>query len=128
MRQVWARASPSSMQRAGVEPGSSPPAPNTWISRPIRPTRTRFSRRWRFQTRHGESATRRRPRSRTMKLIERMREGVIISDGAMGTELQRAGLPLGESGEAWALDHPEVLQSIHEAYLAAGSDLILTNS
>ena len=63
-----------------------------------------------------------------MNLIEKMREGVVVGDGAMGTELQGAGLPLGESGEAWALQHPDVLQAIHEAYLAAGSEVILSNS
>jgi 5-methyltetrahydrofolate--homocysteine methyltransferase len=63
-----------------------------------------------------------------MNLLERARGGVVIGDGAMGTELQRAGLPVGEPGEAWALRHPGVLQAIHEAYLDAGSDVILSAS
>lgn len=63
-----------------------------------------------------------------MTLLERAHAGVVIGDGAMGTELQRAGLPIGECGEAWASAHPDRLQAIHEAYLAAGSEVILTNS
>ena len=63
-----------------------------------------------------------------MTLLERAHAGVVIGDGAMGTELQRAGLPIGECGDEWALRHPDVLQAIHQAYLAAGSELILTNS
>jgi 5-methyltetrahydrofolate--homocysteine methyltransferase len=63
-----------------------------------------------------------------MSLLEQARAGVVIGDGAMGTELQRAGLPIGECGESWALAHPDRLQAIHEAYLAAGSEVILTNS
>ncbi len=63
-----------------------------------------------------------------MTLLEQANAGVVIGDGAMGTELQRAGLPVGECGESWALRHPDRLRAIHQAYLAAGSDLILTNS
>lgn len=63
-----------------------------------------------------------------MTLLERARAGVVIGDGAMGTELQKAGLPVGECGDAWALSRPDAIQAIHEAYLAAGSELILTNS
>jgi 5-methyltetrahydrofolate--homocysteine methyltransferase len=49
-------------------------------------------------------------------------------DGAMGTELQRAGLPPGECGELWNLTHPERVQAIHESYLAAGAEVLLTNT
>jgi 5-methyltetrahydrofolate--homocysteine methyltransferase len=49
-------------------------------------------------------------------------------DGAMGTELQRAGLPTGESGELWNLTHPDKVRQVHEAYLAAGADCLLTNT
>jgi 5-methyltetrahydrofolate--homocysteine methyltransferase len=53
---------------------------------------------------------------------------IVIADGAMGTELQRAGLAIGESGEQWVLDHPDRLHAIHAAYVAAGSQAIITNS
>lgn len=53
---------------------------------------------------------------------------IVVGDGAMGTELQRAGLPIGEAGERWNLEHPERLQTIHAAYIAAGSEAVTTNS
>jgi 5-methyltetrahydrofolate--homocysteine methyltransferase len=52
----------------------------------------------------------------------------VIVDGAMGTELQLAGLGLGECGSAWNLDHPERLIAIHSAYIEAGCDAVITNS
>ncbi|HEX7486205.1 MAG TPA: homocysteine S-methyltransferase family protein [Vicinamibacterales bacterium] len=53
---------------------------------------------------------------------------VVIGDGAMGTELQRAGLAIGECGDRWNLEHPDRLGAIHAAYIAAGSEAIITNS
>ncbi|MCX6551728.1 MAG: homocysteine S-methyltransferase family protein [Acidobacteria bacterium] len=53
---------------------------------------------------------------------------VLVADGAMGTRLQAAGLPVGRGGDRWNLEHPEAVEAIHRAYVAAGSDIILTNS
>ncbi len=52
----------------------------------------------------------------------------VVADGAMGTELQRAGLAVGECGDRWNLEHPERLAAIHAAYIEAGCDAIITNS
>jgi methionine synthase I (cobalamin-dependent) len=49
-------------------------------------------------------------------------------DGAMGTEIQRAGIAPGESYEAWNLTHPDQIQSIHQAYVDAGARVLLTNT
>ena len=53
---------------------------------------------------------------------------VIILDGATGTELQSRGVPM--HGFAWsaaALDtHPETVRDVHEDYVRAGADVILT--
>src|SRR6266536_1585742 len=55
---------------------------------------------------------------------------IIILDGATGTELQRRGVPM--HGFAWsaaALDtHPETVRVVHEDYIRAGADVIITNS
>jgi homocysteine S-methyltransferase len=55
---------------------------------------------------------------------------VIILDGATGTELQRRGVPM--HGFAWsaaALDtHPETVRTVHEDYIRAGADVIISNS
>lgn len=62
-------------------------------------------------------------------ILERLASGkVIIADGATGTMLQAAGLPAGLPGEAWVLDQPEVIRTLHRAYLEAGSELILTST
>jgi 5-methyltetrahydrofolate--homocysteine methyltransferase len=54
--------------------------------------------------------------------------GIIILDGATGTELQRKKLPAGMAPELWNLQNPEVVKQHYRAYVEAGSDAILTNS
>lgn len=62
-------------------------------------------------------------------LLERVSGGeVLISDGAMGTFLQAKGLKPGECPESWCLSHPDVVRGIAEAYIAAGADVVETNS
>jgi len=62
-------------------------------------------------------------------LTERLAQGdILISDGAMGTFLQARGLQPGECPEDWCISRPEVVKEIHEAYLAAGADILETNS
>jgi 5-methyltetrahydrofolate--homocysteine methyltransferase len=53
---------------------------------------------------------------------------VLLMDGAMGTELQRAGLQPGECGELWNLTHPEKVLAIHQAYVDVGAEVLLTNT
>jgi len=60
-----------------------------------------------------------------VKLIEKE---VILLDGAMGTELFKAGLPLGHCPEAWNEENPEAVARIHRSYFSAGSRAVLTNS
>lgn len=54
------------------------------------------------------------------------RSSIYILDGAMGTMLQRHGLS-GDS-EMFNLTHPDIIRSIHEEYIAAGADIIETNT
>lgn len=61
-------------------------------------------------------------------LLEAIRERVLLGDGAMGTQLQCAGLEPGGCGEAWNIDHAERLLEIQKAYVDAGSDCLLTNT
>ena len=61
-------------------------------------------------------------------LLEAIQERVLLCDGAMGTQLQNAGLEPGGCGEAWNVDHPERLLKIQTAYVEAGSDCLLTNT
>jgi 5-methyltetrahydrofolate--homocysteine methyltransferase len=52
----------------------------------------------------------------------------VITDGAWGTELQARGLPLGAFPESWNLSHPERVLEVAQAYVRAGSRVILTNT
>jgi len=62
-------------------------------------------------------------------ILEKLASGaVLVADGATGTMLQAAGLPTGLPGEAWVLEAPEQILALHGAYLAAGSQLILTST
>jgi len=53
---------------------------------------------------------------------------IIVGDGAMGTLLQAAGLERGACGESWNLEKPDAVVKIHQYYVDAGSDFILTNT
>ncbi|BCU83060.1 methionine synthase [Polycladomyces abyssicola] len=69
-------------------------------------------------------------------LSERMKEKILILDGAMGTMLQNACLTAEDfGGEAYEgcnemlnLTRPDLIQSIHEVYLEAGADIVETNT
>ena len=52
----------------------------------------------------------------------------LLADGAIGTMLQAAGLPVGEAPERWTRDKPDVVRDLARQYAAAGSDLIYTNT
>ncbi len=51
---------------------------------------------------------------------------VLVSDGATGTNLQKAGLTAGAAPEDWVIDFPDRLVALHRAFVEAGSDLVLT--
>ncbi len=55
-------------------------------------------------------------------------KGPIIFDGAMGTSLQSAGLPLDNPPENWNLTHPQKVRDIHISYVEIGVDVIETNT
>jgi len=62
-----------------------------------------------------------------MDFTTRLKEGpVLVADGAMGTLLQSAGLPIGKAPEAWLLEQPDAVAGVHRAYVDAGAELILT--
>ena len=52
----------------------------------------------------------------------------LLADGAMGTNLFCLGLTGGACGERWNLDAPRKVASVHEGMVAAGADIILTNT
>jgi 5-methyltetrahydrofolate--homocysteine methyltransferase len=54
--------------------------------------------------------------------------GILIADGATGTNYFDMGLASGEPPESWLLDAPEKVADLHRRFVEAGSDIILTNS
>ena len=54
--------------------------------------------------------------------------GTFILDGGWGTQLQLRGLVIGEHPDLWNLSNPDKVQEVAEAYIQAGSDIILTNT
>lgn len=56
------------------------------------------------------------------------KERVLLLDGAWGTEFFQRGLMPGSSPDEWNLTHPEIVQEITRDYLAAGAQVILTNT
>lgn len=71
------------------------------------------------------------------KLIsEQVKSKILLLDGAMGTMLQAENLTAEDFGgeeyegcnEYLSITHPEIIQKIHEKYLAAGADIIETNT
>lgn len=63
-----------------------------------------------------------------IQFLERLKNEILISDGAMGTMLQTVGYPPGACPEEWGISNQEKLQSIHRSYLDAGADILLTNT
>src|SRR5579859_5710952 len=59
---------------------------------------------------------------------ERLATQVLVCDGAMGTMLHAGGVSLDRSLPELNTSHPRLVRSIHRAYIAAGADIIETNT
>jgi 5-methyltetrahydrofolate--homocysteine methyltransferase len=62
------------------------------------------------------------------RLLDAVRERILLTDGAMGTQLQAAGLESGDCGDLWNLEHPDRVLAIQRRYVEAGSDCLITNT
>ena len=63
-----------------------------------------------------------------MNLPDELETRVVCGDGAMGTLLLAAGVPLDRCFEELCLTEPDRVRSIHEDYIAAGARVIETNT
>lgn len=61
-------------------------------------------------------------------LSELLRNGPVVTDGAWGTQLQARGLGVGDFPDSWNLTHPKKVAEVAQAYVNAGSRVILTNT
>jgi homocysteine S-methyltransferase len=65
---------------------------------------------------------------RGREFLSRLREEVLIGDGAIGTMLSERGFGRDTSFERLNLTHPEILRDLHQAYLDAGAEVLETNT
>ena len=52
----------------------------------------------------------------------------LMADGATGTNLFAMGLQTGDAPEMWNFEHPERVRQLHRQFIAAGADIVLTNT
>lgn len=55
---------------------------------------------------------------------ELVKKGPVLLDGATGTNLQKAGMPVGVCPEQWILENSEVLIDLQKRYVEAGTDIL----
>lgn len=56
---------------------------------------------------------------------ELVKNGPVILDGATGSNLQNAGMPVGVCPEQWILEHPQTMIDLQRAYVEAGTQILL---
>jgi methionine synthase / methylenetetrahydrofolate reductase(NADPH) len=61
-------------------------------------------------------------------LLERLAQGPLIADGAMGTLLYERGIPFDQCFDELNRSRPELIEAVHRDYLVAGAELIETNT
>lgn len=61
-------------------------------------------------------------------LSELCASGPVLTDGAMGTQLDARGLPAGTVHELWNVENPKAVGQVHAAYAQAGSKVVLSNT
>ena len=61
-------------------------------------------------------------------LLERLNEGVLVCDGAMGTMLYARGVFLNRCFDELNLSNPDLVRSVHEEYIGAGAEVVETNT
>ncbi|RKZ34636.1 bifunctional homocysteine S-methyltransferase/methylenetetrahydrofolate reductase [bacterium] len=61
-------------------------------------------------------------------ITEIVSERILICDGAMGTFLYDIGAPSGHCYDELSISKPEMISRVHREYIAAGADIITTNT
>lgn len=60
--------------------------------------------------------------------LKHLKQQVLVSDGATGTNLQKRGLSKGLPSDSWVFDNPQAIIQLHRDFIAAGSNVILTDT
>jgi methionine synthase I (cobalamin-dependent)/5,10-methylenetetrahydrofolate reductase len=64
----------------------------------------------------------------THPFLQRLEAGIVLADGAMGTQLYARGIPFDQCFDELNLSAVELVRSIHLDYIASGAELIETNT
>jgi methionine synthase I (cobalamin-dependent) len=63
-----------------------------------------------------------------LKLNDRIRRGLLLLDGAMGSQLFARGVETGKGNDYLNIESPQVVLEVQQDYIRAGSDAMLTNT
>lgn len=63
-----------------------------------------------------------------MELEKALENGIVLLDGAMGTQLMDTDLPSGIPTSCYNMEYPDTILAIHERYIESGAQAILTNT
>ena len=63
-----------------------------------------------------------------MELENALKSGIVVLDGAMGTQLMDTDLPSGIPTSCYNVGYPDTIQAIHERYIESGAQAVLTNT
>lgn len=64
----------------------------------------------------------------SLKFLEAIAERPLVADGAMGTMINASGVGFERSFEGLNVDQPDLILDIHRAFVAAGADVLETNT
>jgi len=64
----------------------------------------------------------------SISILDILKSKTVLLDGAIGTELMKAGMSMGECPDAWNVNRPEAVKDIQRRYFEAGSDAVVTNT
>jgi 5-methyltetrahydrofolate--homocysteine methyltransferase len=62
----------------------------------------------------------------TLRIKGFLAKKIVVLDGAMGTELQKMGMPGGVCPEQWCLDNPQNIRELYSSYQKAGAQIVYT--
>jgi len=63
-----------------------------------------------------------------LDIRKRIKSGLFLLDGAMGTQLFAHGIEIGKCNDYLNIESPAVISAIHQSYFKAGSDAVITNT
>lgn len=61
-------------------------------------------------------------------LLQELTKGILLADGAMGTQIYAQGVSLSRSYDELSVSNPDLIRSIHQSYVDAGARLLETNT